>query len=144
MIFFTVGIHLYEVSLYSFFCKKRKRQKKKNDELKFLKYSHYMNQFMWLSICISCCFELASPKLCYIFVFLSQDFLTFYASLWFTNFGESTFLTHSHELHSLQSPVKKGVGCCVFGFFFHEILPRLWAATRGLKKPKKQEYYTSL
>lgn len=58
--------------------------------------------------------------------------------------GKSTFLTHSHELHSLQSPVKKGVGCCVFVFFFHEILPRLWAATRGLKKPKKQEYYTSL
>lgn len=75
----------------------------------------------------------------FFFAFLSQDLLIFYASLWFTNSGESVFSTQLHELHHLQSPVKKGVGI----FLFREILPRLWGEKRGPEKAKKQEYYTS-
>lgn len=71
---------------------------------------------------------------CWGFAFLSQDFLIFYTSLWFTNFGESVFPIRLHELHHLQSPVEKGVGV----FLFCEILPRLWRKRGGLKKPKSK------
>jgi len=82
------------------------------------------------------------PKLIVVLFFfslLSEDFLIFYASLWFTNFGKSVFSTQIHELHCLQSPVKKAVGWILL---FHEVLSRLWE--KRPEKAQKQEYYTSL
>lgn len=68
--------------------------------------------------CISCCLDLASPKLivlvwvCWLwgFFFFSLYFHGFYANFWFTTFEESVFSTQLHELPHLQSPEKKEVG----------------------------------
>lgn len=118
MIFFTVGIHLYEVSLYSFFCKKRKRQKKK-----MMNWNFWSILITWISLCgcpsasHAALNSLVQSYVIFLFSY-HRIFSLFMPVFGLPTLGKSTFLTHSHELHSLQSPVKKGVGCCVFVFFF--------------------------